>query len=642
MAGAIIEVKYFNTFLLKKVNKSQKPIWNGSFGIPGGSTGIGGYPVLPQSDTGDINTWAIEESRIRGGYNNTSVDFGAKAYIVEEELLGTRRFNSIIYSGIFNSRTGINQTNVFSVGEDITKSADPANGSIQKLHAEDTNLTVFQELKVSRALIDKDAIYSAEGGGSVTSSNLVIGVIQPYRGKYGISTNPESFAVYANNKYFSDANNNAILRLGANGIDEISSYGMKDFFREDLNIINQAGFDGKVLGGWDIHNKEYVVSMQSAGNNTFYRTLNFDEVVKGWVSFYSYEPDQMFSLRNEFYTVKTAGETAFAVTTGNTTAPQPQTIFQLLPGSINGNIVPGASVSGCVTAPCNGLIPLGSVVSFDSTTNILVLTPPRTYTADIKFFFGASANLYRHYEPQVNRTQFYGVTSGAKITFIFNPEPTKSKTFKTVAYEGSNGWTCKSVSDPTGKNRNPNGSWGDAYDYNDYISSYGEGEYTVVQSQALTSAASTSVNVFLVISGSIQIITGAEVEGSGIIPGTTVVSYNVASGALVLSQAVNVSINATLFFSAYVSQANYLAVFGTTSPGVETYYSGFNRKENKYVANLINSSVPSPGEVHFGDQMTGVKGFYQEFKFQTDTTTDFGGGKTMFSAESEYIYNNGY
>jgi len=161
MAGAVIEVKYFNTFILKKVNKNNKQIWNGSFGIPGGSNGIGGYPTVSTGVGGDYS-WAIEESRIRGGYNNTTVDFGAKAYLVEEEPQGTRRFNTLIYSGIFNSRTGINQTNVFSVGEDITKSADPANGSIQKLYAEDTNLNVFQELKVSRALIDKDAIYAAE------------------------------------------------------------------------------------------------------------------------------------------------------------------------------------------------------------------------------------------------------------------------------------------------------------------------------------------------------------------------------------------------------------------------------------------------------------------------------------------------
>ena len=131
MAGAIIEIKYFNNFLLKKINNSnEQVVWNGSFGIP---EVIGGYPV--QQNMNEPTSWAVEESRIRGGYNNTSVDYGAKAYIVEDEPMGTRRFNTLIYSGIFNSRTGVNNTNVFSVGEDITRSLDPANGSIQKLYS---------------------------------------------------------------------------------------------------------------------------------------------------------------------------------------------------------------------------------------------------------------------------------------------------------------------------------------------------------------------------------------------------------------------------------------------------------------------------------------------------------------------------
>jgi hypothetical protein len=128
--AAIIEVKYFNTFLLKKVNQTISspsygniPSWNGSMGIPAAK---GGYPI----SAADVpKNWVIEESRINGGYNNTSVSFGAKAYLVEEEPNGSRRGNSLIYSGIYNSRTGINNTNQFSVAEDITRSLDPANGS---------------------------------------------------------------------------------------------------------------------------------------------------------------------------------------------------------------------------------------------------------------------------------------------------------------------------------------------------------------------------------------------------------------------------------------------------------------------------------------------------------------------------------
>jgi len=303
MAGAVIEVKYFNSFVLKKTNRNNLPVWNGSYGIP---KDRGGFPVVDDVGQAD-NSWAIEESRIRGGFNNTSTDYGARAFLVEEDPQASIRPNSLIYSGIFNSRTGINNTNVFSTADDIVKSADPANGSIQKLYAEDTNLVIFQERKVSRALIDKDAIYAAEGGGAVTASNLVIGVIQPYAGKFGISKNPESFAVYGYHKYFADKENNVILRLSRSGIDEISAYGMRDFFRDKLNAVDTAEGLGEVKGIYDIYNGQYVVSMQqpiSLVFKTVFETLCFDEKVLGWTSRFSYLPQSMFSIGANFYSVQ--------------------------------------------------------------------------------------------------------------------------------------------------------------------------------------------------------------------------------------------------------------------------------------------------------------------------------------------------
>ena len=243
--AAVIEVKFFNSFLLKKnQDDSNVPVWNGSTGVPSGVAGS--YPVLLSGLVQNYSYYA-EEARIRGGYNNTNVSYGVRAYLVEDEPNSSTRSNSMIYSGIFNSRTGVNDTNVFSVGKDITKSVDPANGSIQKLYAEDTNLIVFQENKVSRALIDKDAIYSAEGGGSVTSSNLVIGQIVPYAGNFGISKNPESFAVYGYRKYFTDKNRNAVLRLSRDGITEISNYGMVDYFRDELSTLDNISIPGKAI-----------------------------------------------------------------------------------------------------------------------------------------------------------------------------------------------------------------------------------------------------------------------------------------------------------------------------------------------------------------------------------------------------------
>ena len=260
--------------------------------------------TAPQTVNADED-WYIEESRIRGGYNNTSTDYGVKAYIVEEQDAQTRRESSLIYSGIFNSRTGINQTNQFSVAEEITRSVDPISGSIQKLFAEDTNLLIFQERKVNNALIDKDAIFTAEGSAITTSGKLVIGQITPIAGNWGISQNPESFASYGYMKYFVDKNRNAVLRLAGGNITEISNYGMIDFFRDTLSSVTSTGV---ILGAFDNYTQNYVLSIQPNNryepDGTLYKTLSFDERSKGWTSFFTYKPDAMFSSQGYFYSAK--------------------------------------------------------------------------------------------------------------------------------------------------------------------------------------------------------------------------------------------------------------------------------------------------------------------------------------------------
>ena len=268
----VVDIQFFNTFILRSTTK---------------------------------NSVYVEESRIKGGFNEPFAGLGPKAYITNENYEENRRSNALIYSGIYNSRTDVNKTNVFSGAEEITRAVDPANGSIQKLFAEDTNLNILQEDKVSYALIDKDAIFTAEGGNLTASGAKVIGQIVPYLGKYGISKNPESFAIKGNRKYFADKNRGAILRLSRDGITEISLAGMKDYFKDKLQKSSS------VVGMYDDHNDEYVISLQgpelgsllSDGTYEGYETLSFDENVKGWTSFYTFKPNFGFSVNKNFFTL---------------------------------------------------------------------------------------------------------------------------------------------------------------------------------------------------------------------------------------------------------------------------------------------------------------------------------------------------
>ena len=121
--------------------------------------------------------------------------------------------SGFIFSQIFNSTSGINRLNQFIQAEPITKDLNPIHGSIQKLHARDTDLITLCEDKCFRVLANKDALFNADGNTNLTGNRAVLGQTVPYAGNFGISTNPESFADFGFRLYFSDKNRGAIIRL---------------------------------------------------------------------------------------------------------------------------------------------------------------------------------------------------------------------------------------------------------------------------------------------------------------------------------------------------------------------------------------------------------------------------------------------
>ena len=71
-----------------------------------------------------------------------------------------------------------------------------------------------------------------------------------------------------------------------------------------------------------------------------------------------------------------------------------------------------------------------------------------------------------------------------------------------------------------------------------------------------------------------------------------------------------------------------------------TLRAGFDRKENRYVANVINNSGPRPGEIIFGEGMSGVKGYFTTVTFKIDQSTNVGGAKELYSVSSNYVMSS--
>jgi len=241
----------------------------------------------------------VESNRVRDGFNQTYISNGVKASTTLPELYKEEeRKYGLIYSGIYNSTSGINNLNQFIAAEKITKEINSTYGSIQKLHSRSTadgDLIALCEDRVLKILANKDALYNADGKSQLTATDNVLGQAVPFSGEYGISNNPESFASEAYRVYFTDKVRGAVMRLSKDGLTPISDHGMKNWFKTNLKLSH------RLIGSHDDKKSEYNITLKGIDVAT---TVSFKEDVKGWVSFKSFVPENAISCANEYYTFK--------------------------------------------------------------------------------------------------------------------------------------------------------------------------------------------------------------------------------------------------------------------------------------------------------------------------------------------------
>ena len=238
----------------------------------------------------------VESNRIQDGFNKPFLTAGVKVSTIFEDYKEEHRTNGLVFSGIYNNVGAVNNLNQFIIAEKITKELNPTHGSIQKLHARDTDVIVLCEDKVLKVLANKDALFNADGNPQLISNTNVLGQAIPFVGEYGISKNPESFVSEAYRSYFADKQRGVIMRLSKDGLSPISMHGMRDYFKDNLKIAS------KILGSYDKKKDEYNVTLSLQGADD--KTLTFNENVKGWTSFKSFLPEHGVSCSGDYYTFK--------------------------------------------------------------------------------------------------------------------------------------------------------------------------------------------------------------------------------------------------------------------------------------------------------------------------------------------------
>jgi hypothetical protein len=317
----------------------------------------------------------VESNRIEDNFNKSFIDNGVVASTTVSEVYEEeRRKYGLIFSGLYNSTSGINNLNQFIQAENITKDVNPTYGSIQKLFSRQSDLIALCEDKILKILANKDAVFNADGNAQLTANERVLGQTIPFVGEYGISKNPESFATESYRAYFTDKQRGAVLRLSMDGLTPISDAGMRDWFGDNLKLSNY------LIGTYDQDKGHYNLTLQNGLLTSFNTqpviresesmseatttptpgveeiesyTLSYSEQVKGWTSFKSFIPENGISCSNKYYT-----------------------------------------------------------------------------------FY--NANIFEHHLESSDRNTFYfGEYTPSSVTFIFNQEPSVVKEFRALTYEGS-------------------------------------------------------------------------------------------------------------------------------------------------------------------------------------------------------------
>ena len=253
----------------------------------------------------------LESDRIRDDYNAPQIDNGVKVSTLLDSYGEERRGSGMIYSGIYNSTSGVNNLNEFNMAGKITKDLNPSYGSIQALKTRDTNVVAFCEDKVFKILANKDALYNADGSINLVASDRVLGSATAFAGEYGISSNPESLAVDGYRMYFTDKQRNKVLRLSQDGMTPISDIGMNSWFRDNLNNSKNVKKQ-ELIGTFDDIKGEYNLSLRHLDTNGITNadkadiTVSFNERSKGWSSFKSFVPETGLSINDEYLTGKIA------------------------------------------------------------------------------------------------------------------------------------------------------------------------------------------------------------------------------------------------------------------------------------------------------------------------------------------------
>ena len=239
-----------------------------------------------ESDWGTRCFWVL--SRFQSAFVSTSdvQDIG-EVHIVDDDYK-QQRLNNVRYSGIFITKTFINNLNRFEFDDD--EAFDDKNGRLYSLREVGYTLKVLQRNKVTSLYVGREMSLDGEGNEVLVYSKDILGNKRPSSTDYGTQ---DPMSVVRTNRflYFYDRAAGAVIRDGNNGQEEISKVGMQTWFRGLFDDFTGTS----MIAGWDTYDD--MVYFTLLGDTDV--TMGYDEDTGRWESFYSFVPEFYGTIRDK-------------------------------------------------------------------------------------------------------------------------------------------------------------------------------------------------------------------------------------------------------------------------------------------------------------------------------------------------------
>lgn len=222
-------------------------------------------------------TFLVEDFNFSDFYDSKFTNYGRPRSYYDtpenEKFLADIRYS---YELVSNSK--INLINRFYGENKVTY--DVRYNGIKVLYQRDNTLVCIQETKVGYIPINISIIEDQIAQENVATSTRLLNKIRySESGNMGIGDAVESFTEYSGTMYFVDPNRSEPIQISYNGVRPISGK-MSKYFKNNLKNAYDSGV--KIIGYYNIYNKEYTITTQSTAgiiDQLAFNTTNwiFDE-----------------------------------------------------------------------------------------------------------------------------------------------------------------------------------------------------------------------------------------------------------------------------------------------------------------------------------------------------------------------------